>query len=244
MTTVAFAIAIGLLAIFFAFAFYEWFIGGRFGATKAVNGVPRRQFLFSHLGAWIQHGCNAFAANWPILVFSSAVACVVSIISLGVLAGPMTVGLARMCLAGVRDKQAKLSVHMLWNGFNVALQSFAFVTAQLLLAFSGVYILRNFGRIGTLGSGLYIAMLQTILAFGVFFIAADRVNAIKAALRSARLVSAAPFVFLLLCVVAGALGNLGAIFFGIGAIATLPLHLCVLACAFNECVNDTSSVAV
>jgi hypothetical protein len=76
-----------------------------------------------------------------------------------------------------------------------------------------------------------------MMLFGMFFIAANNANAFKAIFSSARVVSTAPFVFLLLWAAAGALGNFGAVFFVIGVVVTLPLQLCILASAFVECQN-------
>jgi hypothetical protein len=228
---VVFLIAALMLAIVAAFAFFEWFSGRH---SRNASGSNHVAILFPRIGEWTQKGCDAFAREWRALCLASCVACGVTLLSFGVLAGPMTAGLTQMALAALRSSKQPLSLGLLWNGFSVSLSSILYVVAQVLLAFCGVYVLLGLGVVGDYLAGLYIALIQTVQMFGMFFIADRKANALSALAKSAVVVSWGPFIFLMLYAVAASLGSIGGVFFGLGAILTLPIQLCVLGAAFDD----------
>jgi len=231
---VVFMIAGAMLAIVAAFAFFEWFSGRH---SRNATGSNQVAILFPRIGDWTQKGCDAFAKEWQPLCLGSCVACGVTLLSFGILAGPMTAGLTQMALAALRSGETPPSLGLLWKGFSVSLSSFLCVITQVLLAFCGVYVLLGFGVVGDYLAGLYVTLIQTVVMFGMFFIVDQKANFLSALARSAVVVSWGPFVFLMLYAVAASLGSIGGVFFGLGAILTLPIQLCVLGAAFNDVVS-------
>jgi hypothetical protein len=229
-----FVIAGLILVAVAAFAFFEWFSGRH---SRNATGSNQVAILFPRIGEWTQEGCDAFAKEWRSLCLGSCVACGVTLLSFGILAGPMTAGLTQMALAALRSEETPLSLSLLWKGFSVTLSSILYILAQVLLAFCGVYVLLGFGFVGDYLAGLYVALIQTVLMFGMFFISDQKANVFSALTKSAVIVSWGPFVFLMLYAVAASLGSIGGVFFGLGAILTLPIQLCVLGAAFNDIVS-------
>jgi len=80
------------------------------------------------VGAWVARGINLYKNNFVLLVATHFVAVMLSVVSLGVLAGPMFAGLYMICLRLVDATDPPPEVGDLFHGFQYFLQPFLFVS--------------------------------------------------------------------------------------------------------------------
>ncbi|MBW2202607.1 MAG: hypothetical protein JRF52_00565, partial [Deltaproteobacteria bacterium] len=78
-------------------------------------------------GEWIEKGFNLYKENFGILVLASLIAVVLSMVTVGVLAGPMAAGVILITLGLADKKEPKPEVGTLFKGFEYFLDSFLFV---------------------------------------------------------------------------------------------------------------------
>ena len=80
-------------------------------------------------GEWMENGFNLYKNNFIILVLASLVACILSVVTFFVLAGPMIAGVLLITMALFDKQEPKPEVGDLFKGFNYFLNSFLFPLA-------------------------------------------------------------------------------------------------------------------
>ncbi len=186
-----------------------------------------------NLDAWIKKGIDAYKEGLAPLVIAGLIALVLSIVTVGILAGPLMAGLALMALAYVDNRDPKPQVGDVFAGFQVFVP--ALVVGLIGVGVSLISVV--FAKIPFAGPILHVAVsvvIQPYLLVALFLVA-DRKRDIGSAINEAIAMVNANFVNLLtLALVSGILGGIGLIVCGIGIIATLPLGVCVAAAAWRD----------
>ena len=184
-------------------------------------------------GEWIQQGWELYKANIGVWIVASLLAIVISVVTLGILSGPMMAGLVWMALVLVDRKEPKPQMGDVFKGFDYFLQSFLFclVWGVIMLAISVVSLIPC---IGTLVVIVVSIALETALMFGMFLIVDKKMEFWPASLLSLNVVKPNFFPFLGLMVVAMLIGQVGVIACGIGVIVTMPIGVCILAVAYRS----------
>ena len=184
-------------------------------------------------GEWIQQGWELYKANIGVWIVASLLAIVISVATLGILSGPMMAGLAWMALVLVDRKEPKPQMGDVFKGFDYFLQSFLFclVWGIIMLAISVVSLIPCIGPLVVI---VFSIVLHTVLMFGLFLIVDKKMEFWPASMLSLNVVKPNFFPFLGLLVVAGLIGQVGAIACGIGVIVTMPIAVCILAVAYRN----------
>lgn len=185
-------------------------------------------------GDWIQKGFDLYKDNFSILVLVNLIALVISAFTLGILAGPMAVGIILVTLA-LHDKQEpKPQIGDLFKGFNCFLPAFLFFLVFVVVLFIGSLVLNLIPCIGQVLGLLYVYGLNALVMFALFNIADRKMDVIPAIQASVETVKKSFWPFLGFSIVASILGSVGAIACGIGIALTMPLYYCILAVAYRE----------
>ena len=184
-------------------------------------------------GEWIQQGWELYKATIGVWIVASLLAIVISVVTVGILSGPMMAGLVWMALVLVDRKEPKPQMGDVFKGFDYFLQSFLFclVWGVIMLAISVVSLIPC---IGTLVVIVVSIALETALMFGMFLIVDKKMEFWPASMLSLNVVKPNFVPFLGLLVVAMLIGNVGAIACGIGVIVTMPIMVCILAVAYRN----------
>ena len=185
-------------------------------------------------GDWIQGGFNLYKANFGTLVLASIFVVVISAITAGILAGPMLAGLALVSLQLLDRKEPQPEAGKVFKGFDYFLQSFLFVVIWGVGILIGSVILGIIPVLGQLASLAFLYAAQAFLMFGMFLIVDRKMNWLPASMESINIVKSNFWPFFGLSAVAGIIGSLGAIAFGIGVVFTIPIQGCILAVAYRE----------
>ena len=185
-------------------------------------------------GKWIEEGFNLYKNNFGTLALASVIALVLSTVTIGLLTGPMIAGLLIMTLQLLRREEPRPDAGRIFRGFDYFLNSFLFVVVWGIPILIGSFILALFPIIGQLLSLFFAYAAQAFLMFGMYLIVDKQLNFRPASRESIKTVKTNFWQFFGLSAVAGIIGGIGAIAFGIGIVLTIPIQVCILAVAYHE----------
>jgi hypothetical protein len=190
-------------------------------------------------GKWIEEGFNLYKDNFGTLVPAAVIALVLSTLTSGLLAGPMLAGLILITLQLLRKEEPKPDAGRVFRGFDYFLNSFLFITVWGIVIFCGSFILAFFPLIGHLLFLFFLFAAQAFLMFGMYLIVDQQLKFRSASDRSIKTVKTNFWPFFGLSAIAGIIGSMGAIVFGVGLVLTIPIQACILAVAYQEIFCET-----
>jgi uncharacterized membrane protein len=185
-------------------------------------------------GEWIEKGFNLYKKNFATLVLASLIAVVLSAVTVGVLAGPMSAGVLLITFGLLDKKGPKPEVGTLFRGFDYFLNSFLFVIVWGIALFVASVVVSLVPCIGQLASLFVVFVAHALLMFGMFLIVDERREFWPASVESFNKVKANFWPFLGFAVVSNIIGSIGAIACGIGIVFTLPIQACILTVAYRD----------
>jgi len=191
-----------------------------------------------NLREWFEKGFRLYRENMLKLIPITFMALLLSVASAGILAGPMLAGLLMITLALLRGRHPKPEIFDVFDGFRFFLNAVIFVLGWGMVVFSGAMILLMIPGIGQLVVLFYIYSAQAFLMFGPFLIVDREMDFWTATLTGFNTVKGNFWPFLSLSAVAGVIGSMGCILFGIGVIVTVPLQLCILTAAYEAVLGE------
>ncbi len=189
--------------------------------------------------AWINKGFALYKQNFALLVVTNLIAIVLSVITGGILAGPMLAGMILITLRLLRGTQPKPEIGTLFDGFNHFAQ-----TLQFVLVWGIIYLVVSRALIFfTLCLGGAIAIvgcltLGTLLMFAMFLIVDRGMPFWPASLASIEAVKTAFWPLLGFGLVVQLMAMSGNLLCGIGAIFTLPIYTCAMAIAYEDFMSS------
>ncbi len=192
---------------------------------------------------WIQGGFNLYKDNFAVLFPATLIAAVLSAFTFSILAGPLAVGLVLIVLRLIDGKEPKPEIGDVFKGFDLFLQSFLFFLGVGIVGIVGGTILRVVPFFGPLLGILFVYGLGTVVMFGIFLIAEQRLDAWTAAMKSFETVKTNFWPFLGVYVVACLLSSIGFIACGVGIVITLPLMVCILGVAYRDVFTGSGTPA-
>jgi hypothetical protein len=195
-----------------------------------------------NLGEWLEKGFRLYRANMLKLIPATFIALILSVTSVGILAGPMLSGLLLITLALLRRQHPEPEIFQIFKGFRFFVNGVVFVLGWSLVVSAGSLILLMIPGVGQLVVLFFIYSAQAFLMFGPFLIVDRDMDFWAATLKSFNTVKGNFWSFLSVSAVAGVIGSIGCIFFGIGIIVTVPLQLCILTVAYEAVFTETSSI--
>ncbi len=186
------------------------------------------------LSNWVKEGIDMYKNNFIILALASLITILASGLSAGILAGPLFAGFIIITLKIYDNKAQDLTIKDLFSGFSFFLQSFLLFLVWGLLTLVASAILNILPFIGMLASICLQVAAGAFLMFALFLIVDKKMDFWPASMESINLVKTNFWPFLSLALVAGILGYIGIIIFGIGVIVTLPIYFCIITIAYRK----------
>ena len=194
-------------------------------------------------GDWIQKGFDLFKSNAGVLIPALLVAYLLSAVTIGILAGPMWVGMILITFALIDKKEPKPTIGDVFKGFAYFLPSFLFMLLFGIAAMVVSLILMWIPCIGMLLNMLLLIAASTAVMFTLFLIADRKLDFIPAIRESWAMVKKNFWQFLALNLVAAVIGSIGSVVCGIGAIITMPLYFTIMATAYRELFGPAATPA-
>lgn len=178
-----------------------------------MNGSGPDQVKFSE---WLQRGFDLYKANLGAWLLASLVALVISVASLGLLAGPMMAGLVWMALAQADRKPALPQAGDVFKGFDYFQQAFLFFVGWGLAFLVVALVLKNIPGVGPLVTLLIALGVHTALMFGPFLIVDRAMPFWPASQASVEKIKPALLPFAGFGIVTGLIGGIGVVVYQIG----------------------------
>jgi uncharacterized membrane protein len=185
-------------------------------------------------GDWIKEGFELYKDNIGVLILSALFVFGLSIITLGVLLGPMIVGLILIILRLKDGDQTPPSAGDVFQGFQYFLPSFLFWLVWVSILSAVNLILSFIPCLGPIMSVCISLAAGAFLMFGFFLIADKKMDFWAASMASIEKVKPIFFPLLGLSVVASIIGSAGLIACFIGVIVTLPIQYAIIAVAYRD----------
>jgi uncharacterized protein involved in cysteine biosynthesis len=189
-------------------------------------------------GDWIKEGFNLYKNNLGLLILSSLIAFLLSGITLGILGGPMIAGLIGIILRLRDGEQPPPAVGDVFQGFQRFLPSFLFGIVWGAIIVVGCLILAFIPCLGQLLSIALCLAASAFLMFGLYLIVDQNMDFWPASMASIEKVKPAFFPYLGLAVVAGVIGEIGALACGIGVCVTMPIYFAIIAVAYRDAFGN------
>jgi len=168
----------------------------------------------------VRDSFEIFKSNAVLLIVATAIATVASSLCLGIIIGPMMIGVFMICDRLVCHDAAKPAIGDLFKGFSYFIPGFVLAVFSML----GL-ILCGFGVLITLPIGV-LAMFRIVdkgvslgeaLSFGF-----DAIFKKK------------QWQFIVLLFVAGFVSQIGAVICGLGILLTMPFYYLIFACGYRQ----------
>lgn len=182
----------------------------------------------------LRRGFNLYKENITTLLIATFLAGIISVVTAGILAGPMLAGLAIVTLGLVDRVDPKPQVGDIFKGFNFFMQSLVYFILLVVAAFVGKFILGFIPFLGPLLSTLYSFALNTAVLFVIFYITDKKMDVVAAIQKSIDVVKTNFWIFLALAIVAGVVSALGVIACVIGIVVTAPMYISTIAIVYRD----------
>ncbi|CAB1074358.1 hypothetical protein D1AOALGA4SA_2177 [Olavius algarvensis Delta 1 endosymbiont] len=185
-------------------------------------------------GPWIEDGFNLYRENFKTLVLAAIFVMVISTVTAFILAGPMLAGLALVILGLKDNRRPKPEAGMVFKGFDYFVPAFLFIAVWGIAILIASIVLGIIPLIGQLASLVMVYGAQALLMFGLFLIVDKKMDFWSASQESINTVKGNFLPFFGLSIIAGFIGGIGAIAFGIGIVFTIPIQGCILTVAYRD----------
>lgn len=183
---------------------------------------------------WIQAGFSLYRDNFTVLVLANLIAAILSMVTLGILAGPLFAGVVIITLQCIDKKEPKPEVGDLFKGFEYFLDSFLFVIILVAISSIASFILVHIPFVGPILSWCASIAISTLVMFSLFLIVERKMNFIDASKASINLVKINFLPFAAFFIVASFLAHIGILACGIGIVVTIPVYTCLIAVAYRN----------
>ena len=186
-------------------------------------------------GTEMSNGFNLFKENMGLLILASFLASLLGLLTCTVLMGPLYIGVLLIIGRLMKKDGSTPQVGDIFKGFDYFLNAFLFwiifMVCNTVLAFIPL--------IGTLLS----MALGTLLWWGFMFIAYENLTAIDAIKKVVNETTSGNFFNqLLFALVANLIAGAGILLCGVGALFTAPISYCMMACCYQACYGNKSSI--
>jgi uncharacterized membrane protein len=184
--------------------------------------------MVMELGKALQKSIDLYLKNFGLLFISGLVAAILSVVTIGILAGPLIGGFIIMILKLERGEKAE---------FNEIFAHFDKFIPTLIIAIIGMIISIVIGIIPFLGIILgFIAgpFINFVSALAIAFVVEKNIEPIDAIKRGYDCFMTNPGINWIYSLIIGILSGIGAIACGIGVIFTLPLSTVGMTIAYLE----------
>jgi hypothetical protein len=182
------------------------------------------------IGKSIQLSFDLYLKNFLTLFLACLIAGILSMVTLGILAGPLVAGLLVLCLKLLRGENGEWKE--IFNHFDQFLPTFL-VTLVLWGASLAIWIIASFPFIGWLIQIIVGPVLGLLYFLTIGFVVDKKMKPLEALQRSINFFAAEPLLLWMYGLLFGILGGIGVILFGIGVFLTIPFGVAGFAIAYQ-----------
>lgn len=192
--------------------------------------------------SWIKQGLDLYKSQLGLLVLSTLIAVLVSVFTLGLLAGPMAAGLYWVVFRLLDRQEPAPQATDVFKGFDVFVPAFLFGIGYIIANFLIHLLLDFIPIIGWIASVAASIALSAVTLFVLPLVMEQRMDLKSALEKSLQTVQPSLLPFMLFSFVVGIIGGIGIIGCGIGIFFTLPIASCAVAIAYRETLGGNAAV--
>lgn len=186
------------------------------------------------IGAEFGRGWNLYKANMGLLVVAVLLDMLVSVVTCGVLSGPLTAGVFLIIFRLMENDPVKPQAGDVFKGLDFFLQAFLCFLIVGVISFGLSLLLGFVPFLGQLASMVVSLTLSSFMMWALMFVVRQKMTAVDALKKVWDGVLAGTFVMpLVFGVLASVAGSLGFLACGVGIFFTMPLAYCSMACAYE-----------
>ena len=186
------------------------------------------------INEWLVEGVELYKNHMGFLTLVALIVIVFSIVSIGILAGPLTAGLIFIILDFYDGNKENPPLGAVFRGFSKFGPTLVYSVFWGVVIAAGSYLLRQVPFLGQLLSLAYFLLLGSLLIFGLFLVADRGESFWAASMASAAKVRSGSWAFVGFGAMTLVIGTIGVFLCGFGAIFSLPIMICILAVSYRE----------
>lgn len=176
----------------------------------------------------LEKSIDLYLNNWGFILRSTLMAVILSLVSLGILTGPLFGGLLLLNLKILRNKPA--AFNEIFGHFDKFLPTLVLCLASGICSFIA-------GKIPVIGPFINILLspfLLIVTSFAIIKVIETEEPPITAAKEVIRFLETDPLIIWIYCLIALILSAIGLIIFGIGILLTIPFATVCMSVAYQE----------
>jgi hypothetical protein len=184
------------------------------------------------LGEWLSRGWHVYKENWVLMSLATLFGGFLSLVTVGILAGPVLMGLFRMAFKTMRGEKPEIGDLFNWEGrFGQAF--LAFLIFALIQA--GISGMDRSGAFAALFSFIASPFLTVILGLTMPLILERGTDVAKAINEAGRLIfTKDALMWWVVGLVFAAISLGGVIGCGVGVLVTIPWMICAASVAYRD----------
>lgn len=187
------------------------------------------------IGTELGKGWTLFKDNMSLLIVAGLLATLISVVTCGILAGPLTAGMFLILDRLMRNDSVKPQAGDVFKGFDFFVQTLLLVVIALVIGF----VLAMIPVVGQL-AGIAVG---AVMMWAMMFVTYQKLTAIDALKKVFEHAKTGEFTMpLVLALIANIISGLGVIGCGVGVFFTIPLSYCMLACCYQSVFGADSAV--
>lgn len=190
-------------------------------------------------GEWIERGWRLFKANATVLILSYLVFFAITLLTGGILAGPMMAGLILVTLRLARASEPEPEVKVVFEGFQYFLQTFLYVLVIFALVLAAFLLVGWVPCVGQVLVPLIGVAVGTATMFALFLIVDKNMEFWPATLLSWKTVKPQFLPFLGFMFVTLLMASAGVIACCVGVVVTGPMAFCMMTVAYLDVFEDS-----
>lgn len=196
----------------------------------------------AEIGTTFNRALEVYKKNFVPLLLATLLAIVIGVASCGICLAPLFCGIFAMALVALRSSDATLKAGDVFKGFQKFLPAFvSCLVLGLINSFvsSVLMVVPIVGWIALIVVGYAVA--PAVIAWAQLLVVDQDATIGDAIAVPLKLLGDKRFwSVVLVSLVAGLIGGLGAIAFGIGLLVTLPFAYCMIAAAYEEAYSGAA----
>lgn len=212
-----------------------------FGCASAPPDEPITKIdeVGGGLKVWLRDGFALYRNSFGLLTLATFLTAFLSVVSAGILAGPLCVAFCQLLLNASRPGTEKPDIAALFNFKGIFIESLAGMIIYMAVAFS-LYELVSLADNEVL-SYISLLLLASTALFWPFVIAESRTDFWTGWKRGVSLLRKKPLSLIGLITTYAAINALGALPCRIGLLLSIPASTCMLAAAYIDLVPREGS---
>lgn len=194
------------------------------------------------IGVELGKGWELFKPNMGLLIVAGLIVTLVSLVTCGVLAGPLSAGVFLMVMRLIQKDPVQPQAGDVFKGFDYFVQALLVMVIGFVVSLVTGVILRVIPVLGQLISTVVSLGISSVITWSLMFVVYQKMTAVDAVKKVVTSLTSGDFTMpLVYGVLASLISMLGLLACGIGIFFTAPLSTCCFASLYHTLYGEGDS---